>query len=467
MGFLQSLFTRGGPPPAVTDAEVEKAWSQFKTMPEPEQKSFVQETATNYWQFYFGQSSNKQYSPAQLLEYNTGYIYACNEKVAATLASIPIKLYWRGSSEPKVTAHRSVSKAFKKRLQARCNKEYGEIVEITESPIKKLLTKVNQRMSWTDMSKLCLSYKGLLGNAYIWKEKDKDGRTAALKPLRSECMSAVVQDSDIGWGDIKAYKFHNNSDSQASDRQKVVEFPVEDVIHIRDFQPGNMLYGRGELEACLAAAERQLYYDQTENYLNRNFARPDFMVIYKNGLKETEQKELFRQWYKRYGTPQNAGKPMIVGGDVEVKNINFSPRDMQYALGREDMRKTICSVFGVPEALIVINDANLASAKSAMDHFMRFTIMPKLRNYMDCLTAQWVQEYDEGLFLDTDIDVTSEDPMEQAQVDNIYMAAGVYDSHWVRSRLGIEEQYAAEMKEEEEEPEAEKPAVPPTEGAKE
>ena len=405
-------------------------------------KAFIQDTAVNQWQFFFGQSSNKYYSPKELLQYNTGWTYTCNNKNAQTLATIPYKLYYKNSSgqDLKYVSNHKISTKQLKYLERTTNKQLNNVVEIESHPVLDLLHCPNPRMNYVDFTAFIQSYLGLIGNAYVMKERDNKGNVIALYPLLSENVSVIVDENAFGYGAIRAYKYTSTFNQSASLKERTMIIEPEDMIQFSNYQPGNCLYGKGELEAAICCAEREFYYDQTENYLNRNNARPDFLVTYKNGLTENQQKEVQRMWYKKYGTPMNAGKPLITGGDVDVKQLGFSPRDMQYQMGRTEVRREVCAVYGVPNSLVDIENSNLASSKSAMDHYKQYTILPKLQKFLEKLNQQFVEQYDPNLFVWYDGDmITSEDPLERASIDKIYLEAGVYGNKFVRSRMGIED----------------------------
>lgn len=431
---IKSFFNKPEPP-------IENKTS-FSIAEQADTKAFVQDTSVNQWQFFFGQSSSKYYTPKQLLVYNTGWIYTCNHKNAQTLSTIPLKLYYRkGNQELKLTPHKKITKKQLDFIKRTNKKQIGDdVVEITDHPLIELLEHPNERMNWTDFVYFIQSYSGLIGNSYVYKQRDKEGNIVGLYPLLAENISAIVQDNGWGYGPISRYRYTNTfTNDNHKTEDKVTEFKSEDIIHFLNPAPGNTLYGKGELEACLSAAEREFYYDQVENSLNKNNARPDFVISYKNGIKENEVKEVQRMWYKKYGTPLNAGKPLVAGGDIDVKQLGFSPREMQYEKGRIETRRIICSTFGVPNAIVDINDANRASAEAALDFYRQTTIEPKIIRFLEKINEQLIEEFDPNLFLWYDANMLiSYDERETAEIDDIYLNQGIYGAKFVRSRLGIE-----------------------------
>ena len=345
---ILDLFRKPLPPPDRQDVSV-------KTFEDGvEKKAFIQSTTTNMWQFFFGQSSNKYYSPKQLLAYNTGWVNVCNSKNAQTLSTIPVKMYYRkpASKEIKLVKHLPVSMKQARFLERTVGKVMGDVVEIVEHPLLKVLCRPNNRMSWPDFAGFIQSYLGMIGNSYVVIERDKEGNCIALWPLLSENVSVVINENDIGYGDVKVYKYSNSLSQQGQSREKVTDIKPEDMIHFVNFQPGNTLYGKGELEAAICCAEREFYYDQVENYLNRNNARPDFLVAYKNGMFFSPDYwcENFKPWVARMAEYAHKNSlPVIYHGCGNVHKIfqdyieagidAYNPLEVKAGMDVNDLRR--------------------------------------------------------------------------------------------------------------------------------
>jgi hypothetical protein len=70
---------------------------------------------------------------------------------------------------------------------------------------------------------------------------------------------------------------------------------------------------------------------------------------------------------------------------------------------------------------------------------MEFTIKPKLTRFLEKINEQLVSTYDPNLFLWWDGEFNaSQDALDNAQLDEIYIRNGVYDAAYVRSRMGIQ-----------------------------
>lgn len=117
---------------------------------EVDTKAFIKDTGVNQWQFFYGQSSSKYYTPKQLLAYNTGWVYTCNNRNATTLSTIPIKLYYKNKSGSEVKYFKSKSLTGKqiKYIERTTQKAISsEVVEIENHPVIDLLHCPNPRMN--------------------------------------------------------------------------------------------------------------------------------------------------------------------------------------------------------------------------------------------------------------------------------------------------------------------------------
>ena len=366
-----------------------------------------------------------KYSAQELIKLNKNWIYICNFKNASTCASVPLKLYYNSNGKSiEKTPHRKIDKKTFNILRKELNKktlELDDIVEIIEHPVLDLLYKINDSMNYIDFVQLVQGYCGLIGNSYVRIELT-NGVPSALYPLLSEYVSVIC---DKATRQVTKYIYKVNNDT--------VTYQPDEILHFVNYCPGDITIGRGDLEACVDAAMRYNYYDAYENYLNRNNARPDFIINYKNNINEKDYKEVYRQFTKRFGSVKNAGKPIVTTGEMNIQNIGLAPRELQYSLGRAEAQKVICAVFGVPEALVELNSANLASSLSANNMYNKYTIYPKMTALVEKLNEKLLPMYDSNLFLWFDKSFENSQ-IEQAEVDQIYITNGVYNGEYVRNR---------------------------------
>lgn len=348
-------------------------------------------------------------TPRELMAYNVHWVYTCNTKNSGTCASIPLKLYYQNKSNSKVIQ------------SSRPVKGKNDIVEILDHPFLDLIKNVNPYMNWTDLSALIFGYMGLVGNSYVYIEKDGSGKPKALYPLLSEFVTLKLNEAN---GEVAAYKYFEKR-----------TYRPEEIIKFSNVQPGSLINGKGELEACIKAVQRYCYYDSAESYLNKNNMRPDFVAAYKTKLSEAERNDVEKIWFKKFGR-KGLGKPLITS-DMDIKPIGLAPKEMQYPQGRSAAIDEILATFGVPEALIFLNSANLASSRSATSHYLRYTIYPKLTKFCEKLNETLLPLYDDNLYVDFDKNIEA-DPVEQSTILNSYVTSGVMSVNEAREVIGLE-----------------------------
>lgn len=377
--------------------------------------------------------------PQDLIKLNTGYVSVCLNKNAQTISNIPIKLYFnQSSSSIKSTAHKSVSELDFEYLKRTVNtpivkalETSSDVIEIVEHPILDLLSKVNPTMSYIDLVMMTQKYLGILGNAYVRIEFDKEtGLPSALYPLLAEYVTPIATGSKTGR--ITDYKYTAG--------KKPKTFKAKEIIHFINVTPGSTLLGVGELEQVLSPVNRYNYYNSFETYINANYGRADFIIAYNNKMSKKDLDESFRQWKKRLGGA-NKGNPIVSAGNFEIKNTGLPPKDMSWIKGRENCILEISNIFGIPESLLKLNSSNLASANTSTFQYYTFTCFPKLAQYLSTLNDKLLTAYSQqGMFLWYDSRIPTDRVSNSAMVVE-QLAAGIISREEARSQLG----YTQEM----------------------
>jgi hypothetical protein len=146
---------------------------------------------------------------------------------------------------------------------------------------------------------------------------------------------------------------------------------------------------------------------------------------------------------QRFSGTGNAGKPMLLEGDFDWKEMGLSPKDMDFIQLKNMSAKDIALVYGVPSQLIGIPDSqtysNFAEAKLAL---YNETIIPLLDRIQGDLNEWLIPMFNEqGLELRYDIDSI---PAMAEQRKRVFesVTAGVRDGiltrNEAREQLGYE-----------------------------
>jgi len=218
-----------------------------------------------------------------------------------------------------------------------------------------------------DFHKLRFVNMGIAGNAYCLVITS-GGQPSSLLNLFPQWTRIIPGSDQL----IDAYAYGVTQAQQ-------VEYDPEDIIHfVHERDPQNPYYGRGPLKAVWN--EHQLYIAANQKALTLydNQARPDFVVNLEVPPNTDQLKQLEQSIWKKLQGVARAGNFLIMPSKGSITPLTFNPKDM----GEEEMKKnlgtTIAAAFGVPESIIHLNDANLASATAGNITFARWAILPRL-----------------------------------------------------------------------------------------
>ena len=391
----------------------------------------VNNQPSNFFQVMSGESPLRSYSPVDLVALNNGYVGICNTRNAMTTASIPLKLYYKKSAGKVIerTSIKSLKRNEQKRIAKGLNitlKQAEEIVEIEEHPYLDLMSQVNPSWNGFDLTQQIQSYLGLIGNAYV-EIISVDSKPVELHPLLSEYVTCFATNGRDG--KITKYEY-------ALPNTEKVSYKPEQILHFINYQPGSNIVGKGELEMCVTAAELFNYYLAYESYLNKNYGKPDFAIAYKNALNERDLKEITKLWFKKFSGVQNSGKPVVTSGEFDVKNLGFSPREMQFGAGKSFCQKEIANAFGIPEAFLELNSSNLASSLTAESMYYKYTIYPKMVKYVERLNERLLPLFDTSLYTWFE-ESQFDDPNKATNVREAF-AAGIITLDEAREQMGYE-----------------------------
>jgi hypothetical protein len=147
--------------------------------------------------------------------------------------------------------------------------------------------------------------------------------------------------------------------------------------------------------------------------LMQNGARPSGAVVFKPKdetgaqmqLSDVQRNQLINDINQRFSGSANAGKPLLLEGDFDWKEMGLSPKDMDFTQLKHMSAKDIALVYGVPSQLIGIPDSqtysNFAEAKLAL---YNETIIPLLDKVQADLNEWLTPMFGEDLELRYDID---------------------------------------------------------------
>ena len=318
--------------------------------------------------------------------------------------------------------------------------------EVDNHPLLDLLYKPSPTMSQVEYFQALYSYLLIAGNNYILSvggDKSPPTELYNLRPDRMKIRTGtrampVSYDYVLKGQVVESYLV-----DQATGNSKVK--------HIKLFNPLDDYYGMSPMAASSVDIDQHNLANKHNVNLLQNGARPSGAVIFnpkdETGghvqLSDVQRNQLMNDVNQRFSGTGNAGKPMLLEGDFDWKEMGLSPKDMDFIQLKNMSAKDIALVYGVPSQLIGIPDSqtysNFAEAKLAL---YNETIIPLLDRIQGDLNEWLVPMFNEqGLELRYDIDSIPAMAEQRKRVFESVSAGvkeGILTRNEAREQLGYE-----------------------------
>jgi HK97 family phage portal protein len=233
----------------------------------------------------------------------------------------------------------------------------------------------------------------LSGNAYI-EAVHAGGAPRELYALRPDRMKVVASTS--GWPE--AYEYSVNGAS--------VRLPRENVLHLKLFNPLDDHYGMSPLEAAQRSIDTHNAAAAWNKAMLDNAARPSGALVYSgsNELAPDQFQRLKDELHESFQGAANAGRPMVLEGGLDWKQMSYSPKDMEFIEAKHAAARDVALAFGVPPMLLGIpGDNTFANYAEANRTFWRQTVLPVAGRVTEAITM-WLGPTFGGVRLELDLD---------------------------------------------------------------
>ena len=318
--------------------------------------------------------------------------------------------------------------------------------ELDNHPLLDLLYNPSPTMSQVEWFQAVYSYLLISGNNYMLSVGGDNTPPTELYNLRPDRMKIrsgtrampVAYDYMLKGQIVESYDVDQSTGASK-------------VKHIKLFNPLDDYYGMSPMQASSVDIDQHNLANKHNVNLLQNGARPSGAVIFnpkdETGgnvqLSDVQRNQLMNDVNQRFSGTGNAGKPMLLEGDFEWKEMGLSPKDMDFIQLKNMSAKDIALVYGVPSQLIGIPDSqtysNFAEAKLAL---YNETIIPLLDRIQGDLNEWLVPMFNEqGLELRYDIDSIPAMAEQRKRVFESVSAGvkeGILTRNEAREQLGYE-----------------------------
>ena len=316
---------------------------------------------------------------------------------------------------------------------------------IEQHPLLDLLARPNPLQSYTEFFSSLYSYVLLSGNAYVLKVGNDGGAPRELHQLRPDRIEIK------GGGNPIPEKYEYVINGRLQDTYYVdQENGFSELKHVKLWNPLDDYYGCSPLSAASMQVDQHNMASKHNVNLLNNGARPSGAVVFKPkdesgfavNLSESQRQQLLTDLNNRFSGSANAGRPMLLEGDFDWKEMGLSPKDMDFLNLKHMSATNIAMCFGVPSQLVGVPDAqtysNVSEARLAL---YEETIIPYLRKIESDLNEWLVPMYGDNYYLEFDIDsIPALSERRRKIYENVTTAVreGVMTRNEAREKIGLE-----------------------------
>ncbi len=262
--------------------------------------------------------------------------------------------------------------------------------ELENHPMLNLMNEPNPMQTRAMLMEGLMAHILLSGNGYVEAILSPDHQVLELHLLRPDRLHIVP-----GKGGIpSAYEYRVNGTRRLIPVDQ--ETGKSRILHLKLFHPSNDWYGMSPLEAAAFAIHQHNGVGEHNLSLLQNGGRPSGALVIKSPenssspLTADQREHLRESLTASYEGNQNAGRILVLEGNMDWREMALNPKDMDFVAGKNLSSREIAQAYGVPPMLVgVSGDATFANYQEARLHLWEDTILPLLDMVMEEFT-RWL-----------------------------------------------------------------------------
>ena len=265
-------------------------------------------------------------------------VWACIERRATVIASLPLFVYTQMASGMKELARTS-------RLYQLLH----------DSP--------NDRMTPLEFWRAMIMNHDLRGNAYARVDRDPAGEALALWPMPADQVRPfVLPDGSM------VYEYRLGDD--------VAILAAANVLHLKGL--GNGTVGLAKLEFMRSTTDEAAKAQQAASTMFGNGGKPTGVLMV-DGILKPEQREAVKSRFAEMATGSTS-RLYVLEASMKYQQLSITPEDQQLLETRRFTVEEICRWFDVPPVLV--HHSNVTTWGSGVEQivsgFHKFTVRPML-----------------------------------------------------------------------------------------
>lgn len=279
-------------------------------------------------------------------------------------------------------------------------------IRLEDHPLVSLLKQPNPLQGGAEFFESIYAFYLIAGNSYIEAVGPQTGHPRELWSLRPDRMRVIPGTHGLP----EAYRYIIGGQS--------IDFSVDamtgasQLLHLKAFHPLDDWYGMSPLEAAAVSIDQHNDAAKWNASLLQSSGRPSGALVYKPSNSEAptaltdDQRRALKEDIDHYFTgPAHAGRPLVLEGGLDWREMSLSPKDMDWLAGKDVSAREIALAFHVPPQLIGIEGsmtfANFEQARLAL---YDDAILPLVNHVKDELNHWLAPLFGEDISIGYDID---------------------------------------------------------------
>ncbi len=264
---------------------------------------------------------------------------------------------------------------------------------IEQHPILSLLSNPNPACSGKEFMESIYSYRQISGNAYVLGVAGNKTNLHEIYALRPDRVSILAGENFIPQG----YRYKVGTSSK--DYMVNPLSGRSQILHLKNFHPLSDWYGLSSIEAAAYSIDQHNQAGEWNQSLLQNGARPSGAIVVQGekgkhrSLTEKQFSQLKTSIDDIFSGPKNAGRPILLEGGLDWKEMSLSPKDMDFIESKHSSARDIALALGMPPQLLGIpGDNTYSNLQEARLALWEQTIIPMVDNVVSNLNS-WLSPY--------------------------------------------------------------------------
>ena len=352
-------------------------------------------------------------------------VMACVGAKARALAQLPIKVMYESEDGSYLDAVKDKSVGARDKNKAK--------------QVARLLNNPNNFQSKYEFWYQWLMWLELSGEAFtLWWREDQKSPTQT--PMEMYVLDSTLIAVTINPARYPSYRLSTPSYGFSKDDP----LAAHQVMHVKEAAwQGSAGFNKGILAAELVTLDQDI--DVYANYIMLNGAKPSGMFVTEQVIPDAKYKEIAARlkeaWSSLVGSQRTdeskPGQGMLLDQGMKYQTIDIlTLQDAQAAELKIQTMKRICGLFGVPPAMIGIQDQKYNNTQTMLDEFYKSTMFPTIVNVQEKLKQHLLTGYPSlSIQFDTD-NFLKGAPLDQMNYAKAAVDSGIFTPNEAREYLG-------------------------------